>query len=83
MRVFLLVIGLTPLVAGAGSPAVAAATDHDTAIHTTIVIRSKASECPPNFIVFQLDSREKMPIAPRICFVRSAAPKAKDAPKAR
>jgi hypothetical protein len=58
-----------------GVTAATAANDADTTIRTTIVIRSKAADCPPHFLVFQLDSNKKMPRAPQICFVRSAKPK--------
>lgn len=49
----------------------------DTTIHTTILIRSKASECPPGFIIFQMESGKKLPAGPKICFVRAAKPAAK------
>ena len=60
------------------SPAAAEDTaGKDTTIHTTIVIRSKAGECPPGFTVFQMDSGKKLPPGPKICFVRAAKPAAK------
>jgi hypothetical protein len=66
----LLAVGLLSV-----ATAAAAANDADTTIRTTIVIRSKAADCPPHFLVFQLDSDKKMPRAPQICFVRNAKPK--------
>jgi hypothetical protein len=64
---------LLPVGLLSGATAVAAANDVDTTIRTTIVIRSKASDCPPHFVVFQLNSDKKMPRAPQICFVRTSA----------
>lgn len=60
------------------APATVAAAENpaqrDATIHTTIVIRSKASECPPGFTIFQMDSGKKLPLDPKICFVRAAKP---------
>jgi len=60
----------------AGTPAAAAqsAGGADTTIRTTIVIRSKASECPPDSTVFLMDSSKKLPRAAKICFVRTPKP---------
>jgi hypothetical protein len=59
----------------AGTPAAAqSAAGTDTTIRTTILIRSKASECPPDFTVFQMDSSKKLPRAAKICFVRAPKP---------
>jgi len=62
-----------------GTPLAAAedAAGIDTTIHTTIVIRSKAGECPPGSTIFLLDSGKKLPPDPKICFVRTAKPAAK------
>lgn len=59
----------------AGTPAAAQSADAtDTTIRTTIIIRSKASECPPDFTVFQMESGKKLPRAAKICFVRTPKP---------
>jgi hypothetical protein len=56
-------------------PAVAqTAADKDTTIRTTIVMRSKVSECPAGFTVFEMSSGKKLPRAPQICFVRTPKP---------
>lgn len=56
----------------AGMPAAAQSADgKDTTIRTTILIRSKASECPPDSTVFLMDSSKKLPRAAKICFVRA------------
>ncbi|QAY97050.1 hypothetical protein CWB41_15985 [Methylovirgula ligni] len=62
-----------------GTPLAAAedAAGKDTTIHTTILVRSKASECPSGFTIFQMDSGKKLPPGPKICFVRAAKPAAK------
>jgi hypothetical protein len=60
---------LGPLPAAAAN---AAATD--TSIRTTILIRSKASACPPGFTIFQMNSGNKLPSGPKICFVRAPKP---------
>ena len=49
-------------------------TDKDTTIRTTIIMRSKASECPAGFTIFQMNSGKKLPLAPKICFVRTPKP---------
>lgn len=59
----------------AGTPAAAQSADaKDTTIRTTILIRPKASDCPPGFTVFQMESSKKLPRAAKICFVRAPKP---------
>ncbi len=48
--------------------------DKDTTIRTTIIMRSKASDCPAGFTIFQMNSGKKLPLAPKICFVRTPKP---------
>jgi|HubBroStandDraft_5_1064220.scaffolds.fasta_scaffold1166903_2 hypothetical protein len=50
------------------------AADKDTTIRTTIIMRSKASECPAGFTIFQMNSGKKLPLDPKICFVRAPKP---------
>ncbi len=59
----------------AASPAVAQdAAGKDTTIRSTIIIRSKAGDCPPGFTIFQMESHKKLPLDPKICFVRAPKP---------
>ncbi len=51
-----------------------AAADQDATIRTTIIMRSKASECPAGSTIFQMNSGKKLPLAPPICFVRTPKP---------
>jgi hypothetical protein len=65
LTIFLLVTVVAP---------VRAQTDKDTTIRTTIIMRSKASDCPPGFTIFEASSGKKMPLASKICFVRTSKP---------
>ncbi|MGP8233587.1 MAG: hypothetical protein ACLQL2_13145 [Methylovirgula sp.] len=62
---------------GTSSAAADSAAANDTTIHTTILIRAKASECPVGFTIFQMDSEKKLPPGPKICFVHAAKPAGK------
>ena len=64
--------GLICAAFAAASATAQSVSDQDTTIRTTIVIRSKASECPPDFTIFLMDSGKKLPRAPKICFVRTS-----------
>ncbi len=48
--------------------------DKDATIRTTIIMRSKAADCPPGFTIFQMNSGKKLPLVPKICFVRTPKP---------
>ncbi len=74
----LLILSISSCIAiGATAAAAQHAVETDTTIRTTIVIRPKASDCPPGFTIFHLDSQKRLPPDPKICFVRAAKPAAK------
>jgi hypothetical protein len=76
MRKLSLLLGALAGWSGLGAPPTAAANAAatDTSIRTTILIRAKASECPPGFTIFQMNSGAKLPSGPKICFVRAPKP---------
>ena len=75
MRHTSVTLGVILCLGGAIAPAVAqTGADKDTTIRTTIIMRSKASECPAGFTIFQMNSGEKLPLDPKICFVRTPKP---------
>ncbi len=75
MRHTSVTLGVILCIGSAIVPAVAqSAADKDTTIRTTIIMRSKASECPAGFTIFQMNSGKKLPLDPKICFVRTPKP---------
>ncbi len=75
MRHTSVMLGIIFCLGTAIMPALAqTAADKDTTIRTTIIMRSKASECPAGFTIFQMNSGKKLPLAPKICFVRTPKP---------
>jgi hypothetical protein len=75
MRHTSVTLGVILWLGGAIAPGVAqTAADKDTTIRTTIIMRSKASECPAGFTIFQMNSGKKLPLDPKICFVRTPKP---------
>lgn len=43
-------------------------------IQTTVIFRTKESDCPSGFMVFRGGVREKFPTAPKICYVKPPHP---------
>ena len=75
MRNLSVMLGIILCLGSTTVPALAqTATDKDTTIRTTIIMRSKASECPAGFTIFQMNSGKKLPLDPKICFVRTPKP---------
>jgi hypothetical protein len=75
MRHTSVTLGVILCLGNAIVPAVAqTAADKDTTIRTTIIMRSKTSECPAGFTIFQMNSGKKLPLDPKICFVRTPKP---------